>query len=354
MIVIVKPVGNFCNLRCIYCFYSHLNQACFQKMKPDLLKKLIKDMSEMGTPKVTIIWHGGEPLLAGLEFYKLAVAEQKLYPQIQFENRLQTNATLLNEQWVSFFKDNDFGIGVSLDGTKRIQDLQRPSLDGSPTFNRIMENLNLMRKSDLKFGLIQTMTSKSLGSIRESQEFFYHQLGLRSWKINFVDEGSCPVNVANDSTIAISKDDLFQAYNELIEFWLSANDPLLEIDELDSFVAAFLGKRPCGCNFSGSCGSFLCVDYNGLVYPCDRICFNDQHLLGNLRENSLFEIMTGNKIERFRLMVRKIHQDCISCKWQPFCNNGCTAMHDDTGKYRHCEVRKKVFEKIYSIAASLS
>ena len=321
-------------------------------MEPGFLKKLIKDMSEVGTTKVTAIWHGGEPLLAGLDFYKLAVAEQRLYPNVQFENRLQTNATLLDERWISFIKDNDFGIGVSLDGTKKIQDLQRPDCQGNPTFDKVVKNLELMQKFGLRFGLIQTITSKGLSFIRESQEFFYHTLGLRSWKINFVDEDSCLINVAGDPTITISKDNLLQAYNELIDFWMSTNDPSLEIEEIDQFIAAFLGRRPSSCNFSGSCGNYFCVDYSGLVYPCDRICFDDQHLLGDLREKSLIEIMTGDKAEKFRLKVRNMHPDCISCKWQPFCNNGCSAMHNKTGKYRHCEVRKKVFEQICSIAAS--
>ncbi len=241
---------------------------------------------------------------------------------------------------------------MSLDGIKQIHDLQRPNSVGGPTFDRIMENLRLMQKFGLKFGLIQTITSKGLGLIKQSQEFFYNTLGLRSWKINFVDEESCPVSIARDSTIAMSKDNLLRAYDELIEFWLSCNDASLEIDEMDSFVAAFLGKRPRGCNFSGTCGSFSCIDSDGLVYPCDRLCFGEQYLLGNLQSDGLFQIMTDDKANKFRLEVRGLHKDCLSCKWQPYCNNGCTAMRDVFGKYRHCEVRKKVFENICTLAVS--
>lgn len=351
MITIVKPIGNFCNLRCIYCFYSHLDQSKLKKMSDVLLAKLTRDLSEVDDPNVIVIWHGGEPLLAGIDFYKKVVEEQNKYPNVHFENRLQTNATLIDEEWIEFFKQNNFGIGVSLDGIKQIHDLQRPNSAGDPTFDKIMENIRLMQKFELRFGLIQTITSKGLGLIKQSQEFFYHTLGLRSWKVNFVDEESCPMNVANDSSIAMSKDNLLQAYDELIEFWLSCNDASLEIDEMDSFVAAFLGRMPCGCNFTGSCGSFSCIDFDGSVYPCDRLCFEDQQLFGNLQNDNLVQIMTNDKANQFRLDVRGLHKDCISCKWKPYCNNGCTSMHDNTGKYRHCEVRKKVFEKIYTLAA---
>jgi uncharacterized protein len=137
-------------------------------MSDVLLRKLTKDLSEVGNSKVTIIWHGGDPLFAGLRFYKLAVEEQRRYPNIQFDNRLQTNATFLNEEWISFFKENSFGLGISLDGVKKIHDLQRPDARGRPTFDRIMQNIDLMSKADLKFGLIQTTTAKTIPFIRES------------------------------------------------------------------------------------------------------------------------------------------------------------------------------------------
>src|ERR1035437_2076458 len=123
MITIVKPIGNFCNLRCIYCFYSHLDQSKLKKMSDVLLEKLIRDLSEVSDKNVIILWHGGEPLLAGLDFYKKAVEEQSKYPSVHFENRLQTNATLMNEEWIMFFKQNNFGIGVSLDGIRQLHDL---------------------------------------------------------------------------------------------------------------------------------------------------------------------------------------------------------------------------------------
>jgi uncharacterized protein len=346
MITIVKPIGNFCNLRCLYCFYAHLDQNHLRRMSNDLLKKLTRDLSEVGNPKVTVIWHGGEPLLAGLEFYQLAVEEQSRYPYIQFDNRLQTNAILLDEEWIAFFKEHGFGIGISLDGTRQIHDQHRKDAGQNPTFDRIMKNIGLMREADLKFGLIQTTTAKSIPFVRESQEFFYQELGLRSWNVNFVDRASCPENVSSDPSIALSDDDLCQVYDELIDFWLASDDRRLIIDELDQFVAAALGRKPRCCHFRGCCGNFSCVDYDGSVYPCDRLCSSPEDAIGNLQESNMSEIMNGDRARKFRINARVLHPDCLVCKWQPFCNNGCTAMRDSNGKYRHCEVRRKIFDRV--------
>lgn len=346
MITIIKPIGNFCNLRCLYCFYAHLDQGHLKRMSFDLLKKLIKDLSEIGNSKVTVIWHGGEPLLAGLEFYRLVVEEQNRYTNVQFDNRLQTNAILLDREWIAFFKENGFGIGISLDGTRQIHDQHRKDAQCRPTFDRIMKNIGLMKEVDLKFGLIQTTTAKSIPSMQESQEFFYHELGLRSWNVNFVDEKSCQESVSSDASIALSNNDLWQVYDKLIDFWLIANDRSLIIDELDQFVAAALDRKPSCCHFSGCCGNFSCVDYNGLVYPCDRLCSEPKDVIGDLREASMSEIMNGDKARKFRVEARALHKDCLVCVWQPFCNNGCTAMRDNNDKYRHCDVRQKIFNRV--------
>jgi len=352
MITIVKPIGNFCNLSCQYCFYSHLDQTKFQKMAPNILSKVTYDLSNVGNPKVVIIWHGGEPLLAGLDFYAEAVKEQKKYPKIDFENRLQTNATLLNQDWITFFKENSFGIGVSIDGTKIAHDSQRPDLSNNPTFDRIMGNIKLMELAGLRFGLIQTLTAKSLPFFLESLDFFYNKLNLRSWNVNFVDEESCKHGSKTPDRLYLSEDELISAYDQLIDFWVSVNDPTLKIDELDQFVAAAINRQPQCCHFKGRCGNFSCIDFNGNVYACDRICFRPEDILGKIQDSSLLEIMTGQSFIDFRLQARKVHNDCLSCKWQNFCNNGCYAMRKGDGKYRHCNVRKHVFERISSIVNS--
>lgn len=341
MLIIVKPVGNFCNLRCDYCFYNELEQWCKKVMSFSLLEKLICSIARLGVKKAVIIWHGGEPLLAGINFYKKAVEMQKKYEVVEFENRLQTNATLINEEWIKFFKENNFGIGISLDGISVAHDSQRFDSSRQPTFSTIIANIELMQSNGLRFGLIQTVTKQSLPFVLDSQNFFYKKLGLRSWNVNLVDEDSCP----KGKQLGLSEEDAFFVYKQLIEFWSSTAEEVI-IDEIDHYVAASLGRRPCSCHYNGRCGNFCCIDYDGAVYPCDRICSSPQDIWGNLESSELSEIIISSNAVAFRQKARQLHEDCEMCEWKNYCNNGCTAMRTNEGKYRHCGTRKKVFNKV--------
>lgn len=342
MLVIVKPVGNFCNLRCDYCFYNELDQGRKKLMSLSLLEKLTSSLVRLGNQKVVIIWHGGEPLLAGIDFYKKAIEMQRKWNKtIEFENRLQTNAALINKDWINFFKENNFGIGISLDGIQVAHDVQRSDVFCQPTFSTIIENVDMMKSNGLRFGLIQTVTQKSLPFVLDSQWFFYDKLGLRSWNVNFVDEESCP----KGKKLGLSEEDTLYMYEQLIEFWSSVEEEVI-IDEIDHYVAASLGRRPCSCHYNGRCGNFCCIDYDGTVYPCDRVCSSPKDIWGNLESSELSEIIISGDADSFRQKATQLHEDCKKCKWKNYCNNGCTAMRTNDGKYRHCDTRKKIFNKV--------
>ncbi|MEK7071004.1 MAG: radical SAM protein, partial [Patescibacteria group bacterium] len=302
MLTIVKPVGNFCNLRCDYCFYNDLDQGRKKLMSFSLLEKLTSSLARLGNQKVVIIWHGGEPLLAGINFYKKAVETQKRYGTVEFENRLQTNAILINKEWIEFFKENNFGIGISLDGIQMAHDVQRPDTFCRPTFSTIIANIELMQSNGLRFGLIQTVTKKSLPFVLDSQWFFYEKLGLRSWNVNFVDEDSCP----KGKQLGLSEEDALSMYEQLIEFWSSVEEEVI-IDEIDHYVAASLGRRPCSCHYNGRCGNFCCIDYDGTVYPCDRVCSSPQDIWGNLESSELSEIIISGNADSFRQKAIQLH-----------------------------------------------
>ena len=233
MLVIVKPVGNFCNLRCVYCFYSGLEQGRKKIMNFSVLEELISSLACLGDKKIVIIWHGGEPLLAGINFYKKAIELQNKFGEIvKFENLMQTNATLINKDWIKFFKENNFGIGVSLDGVQTANDTQRISAVHKSTFSKITKVLEMMKSNGLRFGLIQTIIKNNLPFVFDSQLFFYEKLGLRSWNINFVDEDSC----LDGKQLGLSEAEILYAYEQLIKFWLSSEEDVV-ISELDNYVA---------------------------------------------------------------------------------------------------------------------
>lgn len=249
----------------------------------------------------------------------------------------------MSNEWIKFLKINKFGVGISLDGTEEIQNLQRPTAASfSNSFDAVMNGIVRMKSLGLKFGLIQTITQKSLPFLEQSMSMFYNELGLRSWNVNFVDMSS--LNHSNQ-TLALSEAQLFDAYDTVIDFWLRLNDQTLKIDEIDQFVSAVTLKQTSSCHFCGSCGNFVCIDHDGSVFPCDRLC-DQAFLMGNVSRTKLLDIILGEKAVAFRKETQVLHTDCLKCKWCPGCNNGCTAMRNDSGKYRHCETRRRVFKKL--------
>ncbi|MBI5787319.1 MAG: radical SAM protein [Candidatus Schekmanbacteria bacterium] len=347
--VVITPAGYRCNLACDYCF----NRAGSSKSNPavmnqELLERVIQQvLSTSENPE--FIWHGGEPLLAGMDFYKNALRLQEKYglPLTQARNAIQTNGTLLDESWAAFLKENHFEIGLSLDGPEKLHDAQRkyPSRQGS--FRQVMQavaNLNREKKS---FGIAATITGEKLCSPEELPAFF---IGHRFFRIS--------INPAlNRSGLTVS------AYAEymcrLFDAWLNSNEPELQISLFDGLFRAFR-KMPLNiCWWNGHCPRIIRIDQAGDVWPCcDRYLPYTQYKLGNIRQKNLQEILTGVIYSNFRENFANLPLRCISCKWSHICKGGC-AYHriingqgEDGGDHL-CEAYKQIFHYIFSSFAGL-
>lgn len=344
MIPIIKIVGDFCNLKCGYCFYNGKNQQSKTIMHPELLEKFIRQYLELFNGDVTFIWHGGEPLMAGIDLFRRLVATQNEYsPGREVKNCIQTNTTLVNAKWAQFFEQNHFGVGVSVDGCKACHDRFRLSGRGIGTFDRVMSGISALRAHGIRPGVIQTLTASNLPLTGANFDFFYNTMGVRSWSTNvYKDISGSNRHMAGEG---LSNEELSAFFREQFELWLSTNDPLLRIREVENFLSPAFSKKAPSCQFNGSCTGYFCLNYDGKVYPCDRLSGDPRFLLGDLSRQSLADILNGEARIAYAKEVNKVNPECVKCRWLPFCNNGCTGhrVGGPAGKYFFCESRRDSF-----------
>ena len=345
MVPIIKVAGDFCNLRCRYCFYNATDQLTPHIMSDELLEKFLIQYMELFTGHLFFIWHGGEPLLAGLSFFERVIELQTKYLKEgqKIKNAIQTNATLIDDKWAEFFKLHNFKVGVSLDGSKESHDHFRVNHGDGGSFDHVVRGIKILRRHGIEPGIIQTLTHDNTIRVREDFNFFANILGTKHWGVNdFFDMNAINKAMTDQS---ITNEELIVFLRNYIDMWLTQDNEELKIREIENFVAGVLGKRASSCTFNGACTGYFCLEYDGRVYPCDRLSNRKELLFGNLSSQSLLEIINGSAWLRYAESVNTLHTDCASCKWQRACHNGCTAnrIGGINGKYYFCETRKAIF-----------
>jgi len=340
-VAIVKPVGNACNLRCKYCFYNGQSQAKSKLMSDELLERFIIQFLGLFPGSKSFIWHGGEPTLAGLQFYQRAMVlqEQHRVDDCKVVNYIQTNGTLINDEWASFFKEHSFKVGVSLDGNRNSHDRFRVDASGDGSFDRVMKGISYLRKHEVRFGLIMTLTKDNLPDLENNLDF------VRTFGVgvatNDYDTSSSSVELKAQG---IDADLACQVWSRSLDWWLNANDQNLRFREIDNIISGVLGHQPRNCTYNGTCHHYFCLHNDGEVYPCDRLSWSKANCLGDLNQEGLEEILRGSKASEHLQRTQKLPSDCQACEHLRVCNNGCTALRSQqTGKYVFCESRKRAY-----------
>lgn len=346
LIPVIKIVGNYCNLKCDYCFYHARDQSNKTIMNKDLLEKFIKEYLTSFKGSLRFTWHGGEPLLAGLDYFKHIIELERHYQREDQSilNTVQTNGTLINDDWASFFKSNDFRVGVSLDGVKECHNRFRKNLAGKGSFSQTVQGIMILKKYEVPVGILQTITKSNIYDVNKNINFFVNDLEIDN--IGFCHYN--PVDEFNDNMIdqVTTNEELSVFYEDIIKLWTSFGDPGLKIRQIDDYFAGVVGKKATLCDFSGSCKGFFCLDYDGKIYPCDNLSSNESYILGDLSRQSLLEILMGSKRDEFVKNISNLPYTCLSCEWLNACNNGCPAFRTKDGKYFYCETRKTIFKNI--------
>lgn len=318
---IIKPVGGFCNLSCLYCYTAGLSKyAKNNVMSTETLKSTIDFFCE-DQDKIEFIWHGGEPLLAGLEFYRKAVEFQNIWEQEgkRIVNFIQTNGTLITSKWVDFFANHNFFVGVSLDGPKELHDIVRHYSPSKGSFEDVMRGINLLRQVSSTFnGAICSVSKSNSRSPKELFDFFIAN-DIKKLKFGRVkDIGHC-----NSSTIsAISYSEYTDFMIAIFDLWLEYDDPEIEIRNIQTVVNLILGGKQRECIYMGKCDQFVTVYNDGSIYSCDSFPKTSAFHFGSV-SNESSEVRSNPQLRVFQSSLNKHMEHCGSCDWSFICRGGC-------------------------------
>ena len=343
----VKIVGDFCNIRCSYCRNRDFNRTEKAVMSIETLEKLLAFLNSLPQQKVRVNWHGGEPLLAGKEFFNHIVSVEKEYPDKEWLNVVQTNATLIDDTWAKFFVDNGFHIGVSIDGNERIHNIDRISAIGHGTYKRAMRGVGILRQHGIDLGVICVITRKT---VKDAREIF---LGLVS--AGFKDIAfNAFYNTASESggdEYGLSNKDWSGFLKRIFESWLELNDETIRVRELDAILAWTKGRSTNGCSFRGSCDKWFSVDNIGDIYPCERL--GKKIYLGSVDSLGVYKnLVASQSFIGWRNSIHVLPNKCKTCTFLPLCNNGCSSHRqaDNQGVplYTYCESRLEFYDFVRS------
>lgn len=322
---LIKPGGSACNLACKYCYYlekAELYGGRQPIMDPELLELYIKQYIEaVEHDVVEFCWHGGEPLMLGLDYFKRALKLQRKHSRgKRINNSLQTNGTLLDENWCRFFSDNGFLVGLSIDGPKDIHDAHRVNRGGRPTFDRVVAGVNLMNRLHVEYNTLSVVSRLSEGRGAEIYRFLRDELGSRYMQllpaVDWLPSGEL-------APWSVSSEGFGQILCDIFDEWVRHDVGRSYVQIFDVTLSQLCGLPSGICTMGETCGEGLAVEHNGDVYPCDHFVW-PEYKLGNIRENSLAELFDSEKRLKFALFKRNdLPPSCLRCEHYHLCHGGC-------------------------------
>ncbi len=341
--VITKPVSSMCNLSCRYCYYlekanlyRNEDKAGRFTMSEDLLERFIRDYIESQTmPQVLFSWHGGEALMRPLSFYKRVVELQKRYARgVQIDNSIQTNGTLLTDEWCEFFRENGWLVGVSIDGPQEFHDEYRRNKMGQPSFRKVMQGINLLNKHGVEWNALAVVNDFNADYPLDFYNFF-KEIDCRYIQFTPIVERLYPhkdgrhlaspmdngkVSLADFS---VSPEQWGEFLVTLFDEWVKEDVGKYFIQLFDATLANWVGQQPGVCTMARTCGHAGVMEYNGDVYSCDHFVF-PEYKLGNIRTHTLVEMMYGERQQQFGMdKYAKLPAQCKNCEFLFACNGEC-------------------------------
>ncbi|MBR6366771.1 MAG: anaerobic sulfatase-maturation protein [Bacteroidaceae bacterium] len=366
--VMLKPAGSLCNLACKYCYYlekQKLYPLDKSKVISDaLLEEFIKQYIEAQImPQVLFTWHGGETLMRPISFYKHALELQKRYAYgRQIDNCIQTNGTMLTDEWCEFFKENNFLVGVSIDGPQEFHDEYRRTRSGKPSWHEVMKGIRLLQKHGVEWNALAVVNDFNADYPKEFYRFF-KDLGCRY--IQFTPVVERIVKRADGLTLApgmqeggevtdfsVTPEQWGNFLCTLYDEWVKQDVGEIFIQLFDATLANWAGVPPGVCSMSGECGHAAVMEFNGDVYSCDHFVY-PEYRLGNIRQQTLTGLMYSDRQRNFgKLKTGTLTRQCRECRFLFACHGECPKnrfVRDVYGNPGHnylCVGYRKFFEHV--------
>ena len=366
--VMLKPAGSLCNLRCKYCYYLEKN-ALYTEQKnhvisDEMLDKFIREYIEAQTsPDVLFCWHGGETLMRPISFYRRAIELQRKYARgRRIDNTIQTNATMLTDEWCEFFRENNFLVGVSIDGPQEFHDEYRRTATGKPTFHKVMQGIRLLNKHNVEGNALAVVNDFNADYPLEFYNFF-KEIGCHYIQFTPIVER----RIERNDGLSLAPG--MEEGGELVDFsvtpeqwgkflctifdeWVRHDVGTYFIQIFDATLANWAGVQPGLCSLAKECGHAGVMEFNGDVYSCDHFVY-PEHLLGNINEKTITEMMYGEKQREFaKLKHELLPQQCRECPVEFACHGECPKNRFTRDKYGNpglnylCKGYRQFFEHV--------
>lgn len=378
--VMAKPTGAICNLDCEYCFFlskEMLYPGSRFRMAEDLQETYVRQLLEAHAeaPEVVVAWQGGEPTLMGLDFFRRSIELERRYarPGQRILNTVQTNGTLLDDDWGVFFKESDFLVGISIDGPPEMHDAYRVDKGGKPTFDRVIRGLDVLKRHRVDWNVLTTIHAVNGDHGRDVYRFLRDDLGAEYIQFIPIIERATPetLEVADagwgsgvrgrplytqDGALVTHRSVTPQQYGrfmiDVFEEWVRRDIGTVYVQMFDTALANWYGEPGGMCVHAETCGEQLALEHNGDLYSCDHYV-EPNYLLGNIRERPLLELVALPAQRKFGQDKRdSLTQFCLDCDVRFACNGGCpkdrfaTSPYGEPGQHYLCPGYKEFFEHV--------
>lgn len=350
--VLIKPASSACNMRCSYCFYrdvaDHREHAFQGMLSPDTMEAVIRSAMEYAEGICSFAFQGGEPTLAGLDFYREVVRLEHTYrrPGVKIQNAIQTNGYCIDEDWARFFAENHFLVGLSLDGPAELHNLNRVDAAGKGTFNAVLRAAQLFDKWHVEYNILCVITGKNARSITRIYHFY------RKHHFNWLQFIPCLEPLGQQrgqEKYHLSSEEYGEFLIRIFDLWFAdlCRGEYVSIRHLDNWMAILLGERPEACNMTGRCSVQFVVEGDGGVYPCDFYVL-DEWRLGTVGKESFAQMRESDTARRFIAVSEVVPDACRNCPYGILCRNGCrrdreTLPGETAGKNYYCSAYLRFF-----------
>lgn len=330
--VMAKPAGAACNLRCEYCYFlkkANLYPDGVMRMSDEIMEAYIKQtIAAHRVPDVTIAWQGGEPTLMGLEFFRRSMEIEKKYarPGMRIENTVQTNGVLIDKEWCCFLRENNFLVGLSLDGPREVHDAYRRDKSGNPVFDKVVGAVRLMQQENVQFNILCTVNAANSVYALDVYRFFRDEMQTPYLQFIPVVERDNETGFQEGARVterSVEPEQYGRFLIEIFDEWVRNDVGKVFVQFFDGVLASWLRGISTICVLRPTCGESVALEHNGDVYSCDHFVEPDHHI-GNILQSDISEIVNSPKQREFgAAKFETLPRECQECEYLFTCHGEC-------------------------------